>query len=192
MTWYKEHIWFNDDYNGDYHAVATITLQELEEMGFFDWSLEMWDWSEFAYNPEQYKRICDGFSLRYRWREISVTPPLQWRDLLLAKIKYELCPKYNRWYKLRDDMDNLDYSIDRDEYGKSRDIGSEFPETLLSANEVYASNGKDVEFETIRLRNQIDDYDTREKIARLNLDTMFLDELESFFNGVWVNDTQAW
>lgn len=184
--------WFNDDYLGEYHDVATITLQELQEIGFFDWAQETWDWKSYAYNDEIYERLCNAFVMRYKWREISITPPMQWRDLLMAKIKAELCPKYNRWYKLQEDMDGLDYSLDRDEYGKSRDIGSEFPETLLSGSEVYASTGKDNEYENIRLRNQIDDFSTRQEIAQLNIDKMFLDELESFFNGIWYNDTQAW
>ena len=37
--------WYND-YMGDYHAIASITLQELSEIGFFDW--EQFDWSEYA------------------------------------------------------------------------------------------------------------------------------------------------
>ncbi len=184
--------WFNDDYLGSYHDVATITLQELSEIGFFDWSAEAWDWSKYAYSEEVHSRLCRAFYNRFKWREISVTPPLQWRDMIMAKITGELCPKYNRYYKLVDDFDSLDYNLDWDEYCKRRGIGSEFPETLLSGNSVYASTGEDEEYEKIRLRNPIDDIDARLRIAKWNIDKMFLDELESFFNGVWYNDSQAW
>ena len=88
------------------------------------------------------------------------------------------------------DEDRIFY--DYDKYGKSRDIGSEFPETLLSGNSVYASDGKDNEYEEIKDANPLDRFDNLEKVSNINLDKMFVDELESFFNGVWINDTQAW
>ena len=185
--------WYNE-YMGDYHAVASITLQELNEIGFFDW--EQFDWSDCAYDADTYKRLCDQIYARYKWREISITPPLEWKELFLARIKFELCPKYNRLYKLYDkydalmDEDRIFY--DYDKYGKSRDIGSEFPETLLSGNSVYASDGKDNEYEEIKDANPLDRFDNLEKVSNINLDKMFVDELESFFNGVWINDTQAW
>ena len=185
--------WYND-YMGDYHAIASITLQELSEIGFFDW--EQFDWSEYAYDADTYKRLCEQIYARYKWREISITPPLEWKELFLARIKYELCPKYNRLYKLYAkydalmDEDRIFY--DYDKYGKSRDIGSEFPETLLSGNSVYASDGKDNEYEEIKDANPLDRFDNLEKVSNINLDKMFVDELESFFNGVWINDTQAW
>lgn len=183
---------WTDGYMGNYHDVATITLQELGEIGFFDWEDETWDWEEFAYSSEVYNRLCSGFYNRYKWREISCTPPLQWKEMLLAKIKYELCPKYNRWYKFLDTVDSTDLNLEYDEYGKSRDVDSEFPETLLSGNSVYASNGNDNEYEKIRLQNPLNMIEDLEKLASINVDAMFLDELESFFNGVWYNDTQAW
>lgn len=183
---------WTDEYMGNYHDVATITLQELEEIGFFDWESESWNWQEFAYSETVYNRLCTAFFNRFKWREISIVPPLQWRDQLIAKIKYELCPKYNRWYKLIEEFDDVNISLKEDEYGKSRDVGSEFPETLLSGNSVYASNGKDVEYEKIKERNPLELLDVLERQANWNIDKMFLDELESFFNGVWYNDTQAW
>ena len=183
---------WTDEYMGNYHDVATITLQELKEIGFFDWENDAWNWKNFAYSEEVYNRLCSGIEAKYRWREISVTPPLQWRDLLMAKIKYELCPKYNRWYKFLDTVDSTELNLDSDKYGKSRDVGSEFPETLLSGSSVYASNGKDNEFEEIKLQNPLNMLDKLEELAKLNIDAMFLDELESFFNGIWYNDCQAW
>lgn len=38
---------------------------------------------------------------------------------------------------------------DKDEWGKSRDVGSEFPQTLLSGNSDYASDGEDREYEDL-------------------------------------------
>lgn len=187
--------WLNR-YNGDYHAVSTITLQELEEIGFFDWNDESWSWRAYAYDDGTYNRLCEQIYNRYKWREISVIPPLEWKELFLTKIKYELCPRFNRLYKIYSKYD--DYFNDEtifneyDKYGKSRDVGSEFPETLLNGNSVYASDGKDTEFEEIKEGNKLDKFDSLLKISDVNLDKMFVDELESFFNGVWVNDTQSW
>lgn len=183
---------FDCSYLGDFHSTQTITLYELKEIGFFDWESELFDWESFAYSPEVYARLCDMIYNRYKWREICITPPLEWRDYFMGAIKYELCPRFNRLYKLREDMDGLDYTLDHDKYGKRRDIASEFPETLLGGNSDYASNGKDSEYEDIDLRNPIDDYETRAAIAKMDIDNEFVASLDTYFNGILGNYGGAW
>jgi hypothetical protein len=183
---------FECSYLGDFHSLNTITLYQLHEIGFFNWDSELFNWSEYAYNEETYKRLCDMIYNRYKWREICITPPLEWRDWFMSGIKYELCPKFNRLYKLREDMDGLDYTLDHDRYGKRRDIDSEFPETLMSGNSDYASSGKDSEYEDIDLRNPIDDYEKRLAIAKMDIDNEFVGELETYFNSILTTYGGAW
>ena len=166
---------------GDWHAVFTVQLGELIEMGVFDWTLPELDWSEAAYSPEQYKRICEYFVARFEYREISIVPPLEWFGILKRKLVYELSPKYNQAYKAFDDGFNPLAS--EDEYYKERHISSSYPETLLSANADYISAGEDREFERIKVGNASDAF---EQLTRLHaLDESMLDELESCFIGLY-------
>lgn len=66
------------------------------------------------------------------------------------------------------------------EYGKSRNIYSDFPQTMLGGNEDYASNGTDREHEEIYLGDWIDQL---EKIKHYDdIDVMILKELETMFS----------
>ena len=60
MTKWKDEML---DYTGkqQFNAVYTVTIGELKESGLFDWSLPKLDWSDAAYSPDQYKRICNYF-----------------------------------------------------------------------------------------------------------------------------------
>ena len=124
-----------------WNAVYTITLGELIDKGVFDWGLDILDWSSAAYSTEQYSRVCAYFIERFRFREISLEPFYEWATMLHRKLGYELMPKYRNLYRYLDE--EFDPAQISDKYHKRRAIGSDYPETLLSGNSDYVSNGQD-------------------------------------------------
>lgn len=166
----------------DFHAVYSIQLCELIEGGWIDFSDESWDFDSYQRegvenDREQRDRLWKKFKARYYWREIGITPPGQWKWELLRKLN-EIMPKYKFAYKLLDE--NIDILQTYAEYGKSRNIYSEFPQTMLGDNEDYASTGTDKQHENIYLGNWID---TMAKLKSYDdIDVMILKELETFFS----------
>lgn len=183
----------------DYYANMTVQLGELIEGGFLDWSDESWAWEPVKIEDDQgnkapdyamRERICTMFNERYFWREISITPPGQWKQRVLYTIRHELVPKYEPMYQLEHDNALL-WLADWNEYGKRRDIGSVFPETLLSGNSDYVSDGKDSQFETIHNGDTIDKYN--QYIATVkSLDQAFVDELGRFFTLMSSQTLSVW
>lgn len=172
------------DYVGKsyWNAIYTVQLGELIEKGVFDWEREELDWSNAAYSDDQYKRVCEYFIERYRYREISIEPFLQWANMLKRKLVFELMPKYKPLYeRVAEGVNPLQNS---DEYFKRRIIGSEYPETLLSANSDYASTGEDLEHEKLvegNIAESMEEFRTLYK----GVDEMLLDELETMFIGLY-------
>lgn len=166
----------------DYHAVYSIQLCELINDGWIDFSDESWDFDSYQRegvenDREQRDRLWMKFEKRFYWREIGIIPPGQWKWEVLRKLN-EIMPKYKYAYKLLDN--GLDILQNYSEYGKSRNIFSEFPQTMLGNNEDYASNGTDREHEQIYYANFID---TMNKLKTYNdVDVMILNELETMFN----------
>lgn len=162
----------------NYNAIYTITLGELIENDIFKWDNEELNWSNVAYSDEQYKRICDYFINRFYFREISIEPYFEWAQMLKRKITYELMPKYKIMYQFLDD--DFDIAQTGANYNKGRNIGSTYPETLLSGNSDYISNGSDTESERIDRGNLLDSYlEYAEKFQAI--DKQLLDELECLF-----------
>lgn len=165
-----------------WNAIYTVQLGELIEKGVFDWKREELDWSSAAYDAGQYARVCAYFVERYRYREISIEPFLEWALMLKRKLVYELMPKYKPLYeRIAEGVDPLQVG---DEYFKRRIIGSEYPETLLSANSDYASTGEDLEHEKL---TEGDFSETLQKYvaAFRGVDELLLDELETMFIGLY-------
>lgn len=165
-----------------WNAVYTITLGELIDKGVFDWGLEILDWSSAAYSTEQYSRVCAYFIERFRFREISLEPFYEWATMLHRKLVYELMPKYKNLYaNLDEDFDPAQVS---DRYHKGRSIGSDYPETMLSGNSDYVSDGRDEEREDVERGNLMEAYETY--VTRYQaIDQCLLDELESMFIGLY-------
>ena len=166
---------FQEYTNDEYHAVYSIQLCELINGGWIDFSDESWNFDMF--DEEQRNRFWNKFMRHYYWREIGITPPGRWKWEVLRKLD-EVMPKYKPIYQaLKDGQDILQkYG----EYGKSRNIYSEFPQTQLSGlNQDYASNGTDREHEEIYLG------DWFEKMKELknydDVDLMLVKEFETFF-----------
>ena len=171
-----------------FHSVNTITLGELIENGVFKWETI---WTPIhAYSPEQYTRICAAFETRFYYREISITPYKQWAKRLSYELVYNLMPKYIPMYKQLDE--GYDPLQTGGEYRKERKIESDFPETLLSANQDYASRGYDFESESVGRGNLTDDYMNYAENF-MAIDAMIMDELESkMFSMLFTTNVNGW
>ena len=161
-----------------FNAVYTVTIGELVEAGVFDWKRPELDWSDAAYDPNQYERICKYFIERFYYREISIEPFLEWAVMLKRKFVFEVMPKYIPLYeRLKDGYAPLS---DEDEFFKSRIIDSSYPQTMLSGNSDYLTSGRDEENERIKEGN-ITEQMNRYRLEFEGIDQMLLDEFESMF-----------
>lgn len=181
-----------DDFTGhdQWNAVYTIQIGELIDCGLFDWTRPELDWSSAAYDAEQYKRVCDYFIERFYYREISLEPFLEWAVTLKRKLVYELMPKYKPLYERI--AEGINPLSDSNEYYKNRTIESAYPETLLSENADYITDGRDEEFERIKEGNLVDsveNYALRYKAV----DEWLLNDLESMFVSMYtMNMNTSW
>ena len=169
----------------DWHAVTTIQLGELIECGVVDFSDPSWRWD--AYSDEQYTRVCKKITNHYFMRDIGVIPPGLWKREFLRKMN-EIMPKYKKLYKLEEQ--GLDPLQTSNTYGKSRDIHSEFPETMLSGNSDYASSGNDREFENITEGDVLDKWEQLQTRFK-TVDVMILEELDELFTCLLTVDMDA-
>lgn len=178
-----------NDYTGqeENHAVYTIELSELIRSGAFDWSRPELDWSEAAYNDEQYSRFCNYFEQRFMFREISIIPPLQWFVALRRMLVFELMPKYRPLYKQIEGGIN---PLGENEYYKERHISSLYPETLLSGNSDYISSGEDKEFERVKIENASHDLQEYKNNFE-SVDAALADELEKLFISMYTSYVNA-
>ena len=81
---------------------------------------------------------------------------------------------------------------DSDEYYKGREIGSAYPETLLSGNADYITDGRDEEYERIKEGNPADELENF--ISKYKgVDEALLDELETMFISMYtLNVNSGW
>lgn len=178
------------DYTGhdQFNAVYTITIGELLEGGLFDWSMPQLDWSSAAYDADQYKRVCDYFIDRFYYREISLEPFAEWARMFRTRMVYEVMPKYRPLYDaLKDGYAPL---ANDDEYYKSRDIDSAYPQTMLSENSDYATSGRDTEYERIHTGNVTESMNKYADEFRA-IDRVLLDEFESLFICMYTTNVNA-
>lgn len=181
-----------DVYTGKpkYNAVLTIQLGELVEGGVFDWSKDLLNWSSAAYDADQYKRVCEYFIERFYYREISMLPFKQWANFLKRKLVYELMPKYKPLYERV--AEGVNPLANENEYYKNRTIESAYPETLLSANADYITDGKDEEYQRIKEGSTVDNMVNFAQSYK-GVDELLLDELECLFVGMYsVNVNAIW
>lgn len=181
-------IWDSFTGNEQFNAVYTIQLGELIECGLFDWEKPILDWSEYAYSEEQYTRVCKYFKDRFYYREISIEPFAEWAKYLKTKICFELCPKYNALYEHA--KNGINPLSDSNEYYKDRTIESAYPETLLSENADYITNGKDQEYQRIKDGN-FTELSTKYYAEYRAIDAAMLDELETLFISMYTLNVNA-
>lgn len=170
----------------DYHAVVTIQLCELINVGFFDLTREDWDFGP-KYSTEQHAQLCTKITDHYYYREISLIPPGIWKRELLRKLN-EIMPKYMVLYKMADEGIQLG---SKSEYYKSRNIFSDFPQTSLAGrNQDYASSGNDTEFERIRTADPLD---IAERIRNYDdVDAAIINEIEPLFSCMFTVNINGW
>lgn len=172
----------------EWHAVFTIQLGELVESGVFDWESPLLDWSAAAADEEQYARVCAYFVERFRYREISITPFLEWAQALKRKLVYELMPKYKPLYA--EVAESIVPLASENEYMKRRKIASDYPETLLSENADYISDGEDEEWQRIKVGKVSE---AMEGYAAYHaVDEALLDELEVLFVSMYTSYNNGW
>lgn len=166
----------------------TITLGEWYEMGFYT-PFDDDSWRFDAYSELQYTRLCTKFLNRFYDREVSNTVPNRWKRAYLRKLN-EIMPKYKLLYaRVEQGVNPLQEGRDRE---KSRDIFSDFPETMLSGNSDYASSGTDRESDVLREGNAAE---LLTQFARewQDVDAMILDELEhTLFTALMVPTVPLW
>lgn len=172
-------------YQNEWHAVYTVYLGELMQSGVFDWSRPELNWHDAAIDDEQYQRVCDYFNLRFKWREISMLPVLKWFDYLRSKLVYELMPKYKPLYERV--AEGVNPLSDNSEYRKSRSIDSAYPETLLSQNADYITQGNDFEEQKIHEAGTADAIVNFAEVYKA-VDQLLLDELEVMFVSLYTTN----
>lgn len=175
---------YDSNYTGT--AVISVTLGELVEDGWIDFKDSTWKFPQ--YSDEQHERLCSKIVNHYYTREIGVLPPLTWKREFLRKLN-EIMPKYITLYKYLDEMGANGLSA-RDEGYKSRNIVSDFPQTILSGNEDYASMGTDHEYERIH-RESAFDYVARLRVYD-DVDLLIIEELESMFSCLLTVGVSCW
>lgn len=163
---------------GDYYSSMTASLGEWYERGFYDPEDESWFWD--WYSEEQYERVCGKFLNRFWYRECAVLPAFRWKQAYLEKMN-EIMPKYKMLYSWLDE--GFDPRMAEDVFGKSRDIFSDFPATLLGGNSDYASNGTDNEYEKITYGRFTEVWDWFVRHYR-DPDVLILDECDTLFGSV--------
>lgn len=180
--------WLNYTGESIWNAVYTIQLGELVESGVFDWKKPELDWSSAAMDAEQYERVCAYFIERFFYREISIEPFLQWANVLKRKLVFELMPKYKPLYeRISDGVNPLS---DGNEYYKNRTIQSAYPETLLSENADYITDGRDEEYQRIKEGN-LADSSANFALKYKGVDQLLLDELETLFISMYTANVNA-
>ena len=176
----------------DFHAVHTIMLGELIHDGLINFDDGTWDTQPNGlaiawYDEEQKRRFWLKFQQFYFYREIGEIPYKRWKDNLLSKIAL-LMPKYKMLYeKIAEGVDPMQVY---DDYGKSRNIYSDFPQTMLSGNSDYASTGNDNQYERMRNGDFVEkfnaiyhDFDDVDYALLRELDVHFYCVLTSNMNG---------
>lgn len=163
-----------NEFDRTYWSALNITVGELMDA---DVVTEEWFCTFDAFDDEQAHRLWTKFVGRYRFEEIGIIPPGRWKLRVIAKLN-EIMPKYKLLYKAI--ADGATIMTDYDEWHKERNVFSSFPQTALGgADEDYASNGTDREYETIR------DYGLLEVSERMraynDVDVLILDELSTLF-----------
>jgi len=111
---------------------------------------------------------------------------------------------YHKWGTRNEDNFR---KIKNDRWGKSRDIGSEFPQTMLSGNSDYASTGRDVEYENLSddkrdddINIQYNEYKTGDFLEKYllfqekykDVDLMIIEEMDTVFSHLASVSIDAW
>ena len=170
----------------EYHDVLTVTLGELIEGGFIDWTTPEWQWN--AVSDAQRERVNKMIECRFWYREIGAVPPGIWRRdfmRIINEAMSSLAPFYRQL-----EGGEFDILQTGNDYGKSREIYSEFPQTMLAGNEDYASTGNDRAYEDVHEGSILDALAQADTVR--SLDVILLDRLETCFSCLFTVDIDAY
>ena len=167
-----------------WRSPISVALGELIQDGAIDFEKSEWDFDSF--DSEQRDRLWKKFQARYYFRDLGMLPPARWRIRTIARLN-EAMDKYRWAYQaLADGVDPMQI-VGR--YRKYRNIDSDFPQTLLSGNQDYASYGNDFEEEEITSGNFLDFLRKLRTIK--GVDELVLDELEPMFSSLLTVNVNA-
>lgn len=159
----------------DYHATFSIQLCELMDANVIDFTKA--PFNLHRYSDEQFERVINLLKEHYYYRELNVLPVRRWMREFNRRWN-EVAPKYDYLYKaLEDGASPLNIL---DEFDKGRDVFSEFPQTMLSDNEDYASHGTDYEHEKVTV-GDFTDASVKVRDRWDTPDKMLIDEMEPLF-----------
>lgn len=162
----------------DYHAVYSIQLCELINGGFEVFGDTRWaslDW----YDAATRERLEEKLLAHYWYREIGITPAGEWRHEF-TRVMGEILPKYKPVYKAI--ADGLSPLAERDEYGKERNVYSDFPATQLNtAVQDYAKSANDRQYERITNGDLIDKMNQLQTQYN-DVDAAIIEEMEVCFS----------
>lgn len=162
----------------DYHSPISITLHEAEDAGYINLDEFEWDW----YDQEQHDRVIKMIKGRYYDCSVGVLPVTRWVRMFVNRLN-ESMSKYKPLYAMAA-RDDFDWLASADEYGKSRDVFSDFPQTLLNGqNQDYASTGTDKQHETRYLGDNMEKY-IRYTEAVQSIDVLVVNSLDSMFSSL--------
>lgn len=170
-----------------WNAVATVTLGEVMQYGGFAWRTDSFFAVPELTNADR-ERVFSKIEAHYLYRELAFRTYNRWAHEFMRTV-HEIAPKYAKIYELlANDYDPLTIG---GRYGKSRDIYSDFPQTLLSGNSDYASTGNDREFEEYTTGDMIS---TVENYYRKwqDADLAFVNELEKLFSPFFAANVNAY
>lgn len=171
--------------DSEFHDVVTFALGELWKLGWFDLKDESWDFPKFS--DEQHERLCKKILDHYYMRNIGVLPLAAWKREFLRKMN-EIMPKYIVLYKKVEEKPDMFNATD--EYYKSRNVMSDFPQTQLSGNQDYASIGNDKQYERVKDGSILE---LSEKLQSFDdIDLQIVNELECLFSCMLTVNLNNW
>lgn len=148
----QESMMEGSDFN-DFHSVITIKFGELLESGF-DWGGATYYSGNPEFDANHRQRINKKIEDQYYWREICCIPPGQFRHYMIKNLN-NIMPKYIKLLELNASGE-INPLIDSKTSNKQRDIFTEYPQSMLSGDQDYASTGNDSAGESETIGNVMD------------------------------------
>lgn len=158
-----------------YYAQFSITLNELIDAELVDPQTWIFDWPE-----ERQTRILTKFVARYAYREIGILPPNRWEHETKRKM-VEVMAKYEPVYQALESGQSI---VDTDGYiERHKEIYSDFPQSMLDGrNTDYAHDGRSYQTERVGKGSLLNQLATMDETAYKDIDSKFLDELDTCFS----------
>lgn len=158
-----------------YYAQYSITLIELVDAELVDPQSWEFDWPE-----ARRERVLTKFVMRYGYREIGILPPSRWEVETKRKM-IETMAKYDPVYQALESGQSI---VDTEGFiERHTEVYSDFPQSMLDGrNSDYAHDGRSYQTERVGKGSLISQLAEMIETDYKDVDTKFLDELESCFS----------